>query len=103
MKSTKTKRAVSPARRLELFRSLKARFEQNMNRHHGVAWTSVQAKLEANPEKLWSISEMESTDGEPDVIGHDLKIHFRRLFTGKPQGPHQSLLRPRSAGFPQRT
>ncbi len=57
--------------REELLRTLKARFEKNMNRHKGLEWAKVQAKLEANPEKLWSLNEMERTGGEPDVVGHD--------------------------------
>ena len=57
----------------ELLKTLKARFEKNMNRHKGLAWTKVQAKLEANAEKLWSLHEMERTGGEPDVVGHDKK------------------------------
>jgi hypothetical protein len=52
---------------------LKARFEKNMNRHKGLEWAKVQAKLEANPEKLWSLYEMERTGGEPDVVGYDKK------------------------------
>jgi hypothetical protein len=52
---------------------LKARFESNMDRHQGVEWTEVQAKLEAHPEKLWSLHEMERTGGDPDVVGHDQK------------------------------
>ena len=59
--------------REELLRTLKARFEKNMNRHQGLEWAKVQAKLEANTEKLWSLNEMESTGGEPDVVGHDKK------------------------------
>ena len=57
----------------ELFKTLKARFEKNMNRHKGLEWTKVQAKLEANPQKLRSLNEMETTGGEPDVVGHDKK------------------------------
>jgi len=52
---------------------LKARFEKNMNRHKGLEWAEVQAKLEANAEKLWSLHEMERTGGEPDLVGHDKK------------------------------
>ncbi len=59
--------------REELLRALKTRFEKNMNRHKGLEWAKVQAKLEANPEKLWSLNEMEGTGGEPDVVGHDKK------------------------------
>jgi len=55
----------------ELLRTLKARFEKNMNRHKGLEWGQVQARLEANPERLWSLNEMERTGGEPDVVGHD--------------------------------
>ena len=59
--------------REELLRALKARFEKNVNRHKGLEWAKVQAKLEAHPEKLWSLNEMERTGGEPDVVGHDKK------------------------------
>ncbi len=55
----------------ELLAALKARFEKNMNRHDSLEWADVQARLEANPEKLRSLHEMERTDGEPDVVGHD--------------------------------
>jgi hypothetical protein len=57
--------------RQELLRELKARFEKNMNRHKGLEWAKVQAKLETNSEKLWSLNEMERTGGEPDVVGYD--------------------------------
>ena len=59
--------------REELLGILKARFEKNMNRHKGLEWAKVQAKLEANTEKLWSLNEMEETGGEPDVVGYDKK------------------------------
>ena len=65
------KRELSPEQRDELLKALKARFEKNMNRHKGLAGAGVQAKLEANAEKLWSLNEMERTGGEPDVIGYD--------------------------------
>ena len=68
-----TKKELSPEQREELLRALKARFEKNMNRHKGLEWAKVQAKLEANTEKLWSLNEMERTGGEPDVVGHDKK------------------------------
>src|ERR1700720_1141396 len=64
---------LAPEQREELLRALKARFEKNMNRHKGLEWARVQAKLEANAEKLWSLNEMERTGGEPDVVGHDKK------------------------------
>ncbi len=68
-----SKKDLSPKQREELLRTLKARFEKNMNRHKGLEWAQVQAKLEANAEKLWSLTEMERTGGEPDVVGHDKK------------------------------
>ena len=68
-----TKMELPPEQREDFLRALKARFEKNMNRHQGLEWAIVQAKLEANPEKLWSLSEMERTGGEPDVVGHDKK------------------------------
>ena len=67
------KKQLSPQQREELLKTLKARFEKNMNRHKGLDWAKVQAKLEASPEKLWSLGEMESTGGEPDVVGYDKK------------------------------
>ena len=68
-----TKKELSPEQREELLRALKARFEKNVNRHKGLAWAKVQAKLEANTEKLWSLNETERTGGEPDAVGHDKK------------------------------
>src|SRR5688572_9973640 len=65
------KKKLSPEQREELLTALKARFEKNMNRHKGLEWAKVQAKLEANTEKLWSLNEMENTGGELDVVGHD--------------------------------
>src|SRR5437868_1542488 len=79
MRATRTrnvesnKKDLSAEQREELLRELKARFEKNMNRHKGLEWAQVQAKLEANAEKLWSLNEMERTGGEPDVVGHDKK------------------------------
>src|SRR5436190_7190104 len=67
------KKDLSPEHREELLGALKARFEKNMNRHKGLEWAKVKAKLEANTEKLWSLNEMEKTGGEPDVVGHDKK------------------------------
>ena len=69
----RNKKELSPEQREELLSALKARFEKNMNRHQGLAWANVQAKLEAHPEKLWSLNEMEGTGGEPDVVGFDKK------------------------------
>jgi hypothetical protein len=67
------KKDLPAKQRGELLSTLKARFEKNMNRHKGVDWARVEARLEANPEKLWSLNEMETTGGEPDVVGHDKK------------------------------
>src|SRR5499426_1481287 len=69
----RNKKGLAPEQREELLKALKARFEKNMNRHKGLEWAKVQAKLEANTEKLWSLNEMERTGGEPDVVGHDKK------------------------------
>ena len=72
MKSMKsTKKELSQKERVELLSALKVRFEKNLNRHQGLEWPKVQARLEANPEKLWSLNEMERTGGEPDVVGQD--------------------------------
>jgi len=70
---TKQNNELSPKQRKELLEALKARFEKNMNRHKDLEWAQVQAKLEANAQKLWSLSEMERTAGEPDVVGFDKK------------------------------
>jgi hypothetical protein len=67
------KKGLSPEQREGLLKALKARFEDNVNRHQSLEWAKVQAKLEANTEKLRSLNEMERTGGEPDVVGHDKK------------------------------
>jgi hypothetical protein len=72
-KRDKIFKKLSPPQHDELLKTLKTRFEKNMNRHKGLEWTKVQAKLEANPSKLWSVNEMEITGGEPDVVGYDRK------------------------------
>ena len=64
---------LSSEQRAELLKTLKARFEKNMNRHKGLEWAKVQARLEADAKKLWSLNEMETTGGEPDVVGYDKK------------------------------
>ncbi len=71
MKSNK--KELSQKQREELLTVLKARFETNLGRHPGLVWAKVQARLEAKPDKLWSLAEMEHTGGEPDVVGHDKK------------------------------
>ncbi len=68
-----TKKKLTAEQRSALLGTLKARFEKNMNRHKGVEWAKVQSRIEANADKLWSLSEMERTGGEPDVVGHDKK------------------------------
>ena len=65
------KKELSPEQHEELLGALKARFEKNMNRHKGLEWAQLEAKLEANTEQLWSLNEMERTGGEPDVVAHD--------------------------------
>ena len=67
------KKELSTTQREELLGILKARFEQNMNRHNDIEWAKVQTRLQANAEKLWSLNEMEMTGGEPDVVDHDQK------------------------------
>ena len=72
-KASKGKKELSPKQGEEMLRALQARFQTNMSRHKGLEWGEVEAKLEMNAEKLWSLSEMERTGGEPDVVGHDTK------------------------------
>lgn len=69
---TNIKKELLLEQREELLKVLKARFEKNLHRHKGIEWAKVQAKLDANTEKLWSLNEMERTGGEPDVVGHDI-------------------------------
>ena len=71
----------------EMLKILKARFEKNMNRHKGMEWTKVEAKLESNPEKLWSLNEMEKTGGEPDVVGYDQKTDEYLFYDCSPETP----------------
>jgi hypothetical protein len=72
-KKTATRKPLSPAQRQDLLGTLQARFEKNANRHKGLEWATVEARLAGNPEKLWSLNEMERTGGEPDVVAHDRK------------------------------
>jgi hypothetical protein len=69
----KKSKDLKPKQREELLKTLKARFEKNMHRHPDIDWAKVQARLETSAEKLWSLNKMESTGGEPDVVGHDKK------------------------------
>ena len=73
MKLAKTKTVLSADQHAELLGALQTRFEKNINRHKGIPWAKVQAKLDANPAKLRTLNEMQRTGGEPDVIGHDKK------------------------------
>ena len=81
------KRELTPGQREELFRVLKARFEKNMNRHQGLEWAKVKAKLEASAEKLWSLHEMERTGGEPDVVGLNKKTGEYLFYDCSPETP----------------
>jgi uncharacterized protein DUF4256 len=87
MKTDKTKKQPSPAQPEELIETLKARFEKNNNRHQGLEWAKVQSRLEAKPEKLRSLSEMEKTGGEPDVVGHDTRTGEYIFFDCSPESP----------------
>ena len=87
MKGVEMKKELSPKQREELLTALKARFEKNMNRHEGLDWAKVRAKLEANTEKLWSLNEMERTGGEPDVVGHDKKTDEYIVFDCSAETP----------------
>ena len=85
--TSNNKKELSPAQREELLKALKTRFEKNMRRHKGLEWAKVQAKLEANPGKLWALHEMEKTGGEPDVVGHDKKTGEYIFFDCSPESP----------------
>ncbi len=81
------KKQLSPTQREALLSTLKARFEQNTRRHKGLDWTKIQARLEAHPEKLWPLHEMESTGGEPDVVGYDEKTGEYLFYDCSPESP----------------
>jgi hypothetical protein len=87
MKGVETKKALSAEQREKLLGALKARFEKNMNRHKGLEWAKVRAKLDANVEKLRSLHEMEKTGGEPDVVGHDKKTGEYIFFDCSAESP----------------
>jgi hypothetical protein len=82
-----TRQQLSPEERDALLKTLRARFDNNMKRHEGLQWPGVQARLEANPEKLWSLHEMEQTGGEPDVVGHDKKTGEYVFYDCSAQSP----------------
>lgn len=87
MKDDDPKKELSPKEREDLLGAVKARFEKHLHRHKGLAWEKVQARLEANPGKLWSLHEMEKTGGEPDVVGHDQKTGEYLFFDCSPESP----------------
>lgn len=87
MKNSGKKPALAAKERNELLSTLRVRFEKNLNRHSGADWAKVAVRLEANPEKLWSLREMEDTGGEPDVIGHDPKTGEFIFFDCSPETP----------------
>jgi hypothetical protein len=87
MKSVKTKKVLSAEQREKLLKTLKSRFEKNMDRHAGLSWAKVQARLEDQPEKLWSLNEMETSGGEPDVVGYDKKAGEFQFFDCSPETP----------------
>ena len=78
---------LSTEQTAELIGVLKTRFEKNSSRHPGINWADVQARLEANPEKLWSLDDMESTGGEPDVVGYDAKTSEYIFYDCSPESP----------------
>ncbi len=87
--TTENTKELSPMEREELLNTLKARFEKNRNRHKGLEWIKIEAKLLTNSEKLWSLNEMERTGGEPDVVGHDFMTDhyiFTDCFPESPKG-----------------
>jgi hypothetical protein len=87
MKGAKSKKELSAKQREELLATLQSRFEKNKQRHTGVDWAKVKARLESNPEKLWSLGEMENTGGEPDVVGQDAKTGEFIFFDCSPESP----------------
>lgn len=86
-KNVSDNKELAPKQREELLSALKARFEKNRNRHKGLEWTQVQARLEDSPEKLWSLHEMERTGGEPDVVGQDQKAGEYVFYDCSPESP----------------
>ena len=87
MKATKNNKELSSEQREELLKKLQSRFEEYINRHKGIDWAKVKARLEANPGKLWSLHEMERTGGEPDVVGHDQKTGEYVFFDCSAESP----------------
>src|SRR5678816_1128445 len=83
------KEELSPAQRKELLSTLKTRFEKNMKRHKGLEWAGIEAKLNADPAKLWSLDDMEISGGEPDVVGYDKKTGEYIFYDCSPESPKE--------------
>ena len=86
-KKATSKKQLSSAERQDLLEILRTRFEKNMNRHKGIQWSEVEAKLVASPGKLWSLDQMETTGGEPDVVGYDKKADEYIFYDCSPETP----------------
>ncbi|MEO8404271.1 MAG: DUF4256 domain-containing protein [Chitinophagaceae bacterium] len=88
-KINSNKKELSSAQHQELLKTLRTRFEKNMKRHKGLEWSNVQARLEKDTKKLWSLNEMERTGGEPDVVGHDKKTGEYIFYDCSPESPKE--------------
>jgi uncharacterized protein YpuA (DUF1002 family) len=86
------KNELTSEQKEKLLKVLKTRFEKNMNRHEGLDWDKIQAKLEKNPGKIWSLNEMEETEGEPDVVDYDKKTDEYIFFDCSPENPKRRSL-----------
>jgi len=87
-----SKKSLTAEQKEELLKVLKTRFEKNMSRHKGLNWEKIQSKLENNPEKIWSLNEMEKTEGEPDVVDYDKKTDEYIFFDCSPESPKRRSL-----------
>jgi hypothetical protein len=87
-----SKKKLTAEQSASLLKTLKTRFEKNMNRHKDLSWEKIQPKLEAAPEKLWSLNEMEETEGEPDVVAYDKKTDEYIFFDCSPESPKRRSL-----------
>lgn len=87
IEATMSRKELSPAQSEELFRVLKARFEKNMNRHEGIDWDDIVARMKSKEDKVWSLSEMERTGGEPDAVGYDRVTDEIIFFDCSPESP----------------
>jgi hypothetical protein len=89
---SKSEKKLSSQQSDDLLKTLKTRFEKNMNRHKGIEWNKVQARLEAKPEKLWSLDDMETTGGEPDVVGYEKKTGEYIFYDCSAESPNRRSL-----------